>query len=190
MEGDARGNGDDEEGGGTIVTTEHQTKRNGEKWTPTLASWRAPLRWHAPRECVVLVDLFAPSTPADLRWLVWATMASRGNHRFRLTTAYPKVMQRFLDEIVSAGPKAGERYFRSMMAHFKKYKCKFTEGYTLPEPPTPELRHLYDMAAKIEGRLLRPDGTTLHCGFSGGEFHWRGWPLSNVVVVMKEEQPS
>jgi protein gp37 len=84
-------------------------------------------------------------------------------------------------------PVAAERYRLEMRAHFDRYKMEFQEGYSLPDPPTPELRFIYDSAAQQEGRPTSPDGTVIRAGFSGGEYHWRPWPLSNVWLGVSVE---
>jgi hypothetical protein len=110
---------------------------------------------------------------------LFAVFASNQWIRFRIsgdpTRYYARVSR------LSSG--AAERYERRMRAHFRRYKMRFTEGYSLPGAPTPELRFIYDSAAKTEGRKTRPDGTTIWCGFSGGEYHWRQWPLTNVECL-------
>lgn len=127
-------------------------------------------------------DLFHPDVPFELVDWGFAWMASLSHHTFFVLTKRVDRMAEYFERVSRLGQEAGRAYEQRVRAHFEKYKMQFTEGYTLPSPPTPELRHLYDSAAIQEQRPTSPDGTTLHCGFSGREFHWRRWPLDNVVT--------
>jgi len=156
--------------------------RKKEKWNP-LKNHAAPQRWSRPRTCEVLVDIFAPSVSFRKIDLVMAAMASEGPHQFKIQTAYPNRADKYMARVKRLSAGAAEKYERRMRAHFRRYKMRFKEGYSLPERPTPELRFIYDSAAVQENRPRKPNGTTLRCGFSGGEFHWRKWPLDNVAIV-------
>lgn len=112
---------------------------------------------------------------------LFAIFASNGQTQFHVT-ATGSTLTRWLKSVQRRSVGAAEKYEQKMKAHFRRYKCEFTEGYTLPGAPTPELRVIYNAAARHENRPRNPCGTTLHCGFSGGEYHWREWPLNNVVV--------
>lgn len=153
---------------------------------------REPLKWRRPRhgwmQPVPRVYAALAFDPFDGRMdfgaldMLFAVMASCGWMTFRVKTAHPSRMHAYMESVARRGQKAGPTYERRMRAHFKKYKNEFREGYSLPEPPTPELRALYDSAVKRERRPVNPCGFTLHSGFSGGEYHWRDWPLDNVRI--------
>lgn len=119
--------------------------------------------------------------------LVMAWIASTGTHRFLVLIKRPDRMAAYFNGISARADGAAERYEKRMREHFERYKMEFKEGYSLPSPPTPELRVIYDSAAVQESRPTSPDGTTLHCGFSGGEFHWRKWPLDNLAIGVTVE---
>lgn len=131
----------------------------------------------------VVGDVFAPGVTRSEQDMVFAVIASRGGWEFVLRTLYPKRLTAFMTSVETRSIGAAERYERRVRGHFQKYKCKFTEGYTLPEPPTAQLRVIYDSAAKTERRATRPCGYTLSAGFSLGEYHWRSWPLNNVRII-------
>ena len=97
-------------------------------------------------------------------------------------TSSGTTVDRWLKSVGRRAVGGAERYERRVKAHFRRYKVEFTEGYTLPGLPTPELRVIYDSAARNEGHPV-PRERTLHCHFTGLEYHWRSWPLDNVVVV-------
>lgn len=133
-------------------------------------------------EVEIVGDPFAPDVPQATTDFMFALVASRGRWKFTATTAYPARMRRYLAAVDSYSRLAAARYERKMRAHFRRWKHEFREGYSLPEPPTPQLRVIYDSAAKTEHRPENPCGTTLHSGFSLGEYHWRDWPLRNLVI--------
>lgn len=152
------------------------------RWNPC-RSIDAPKPWREPREVVLAIDLFDGSYDRDFIDHVFAVMASKGVSRFMVPTAHLGRAEVYLRSVIARSRGAAEKYERRMRAHFRKYKRRFTEGYSLPEPPTPELRVIYDSAAKRESRPTNPCGTTLRSGFSHGEYHWRQWPLDNVDIV-------
>lgn len=141
---------------------------------------------HLDYQVEIVGDPFAPDVPQSTTDFMFALVASRGRWTFTATTAHPARMTRYLAAVERRSRGAAARYERKMRAHFRRYKRKFREGYTLPEPPTPQLRVVYDSAAKTENRPENPCGTTLHSGFSLGEYHWREWPLGNLVIMTKE----
>ncbi len=148
------------------------------KWKPVLfqgcPSWQ-----RAVKRVVIEGDLKARSF-AELDYL-FAIFASNGGTTF-LVTSSGTTVDRWLKSVSRRAVGAAERYERRMRANFRRYKVKFCEGHSLPEPPTPELRVIYDSAARNEQRPTTPCETTLHCGFTGREYHWRSWPLHNVVI--------
>ena len=133
------------------------------------------------------VDLFA--LQPCLIDVILAVVASSGSTRFFYETAEGASRKRYMQTLASRGAKAAKDYEARMRMHFRKYKHEFVEGYSLPEPPTPEIRAIYDSAAKWEGRPINPCGTTLDKGFSLGEYHWRSWPLSNLIDEADESIP-
>lgn len=134
--------------------------------------------WLRAIDSVKIIGDVSKLKVSELDYL-FAIFASNGATKFLLEVAQEK-LERWLQSVERRSVGAAERYERKMRKHFERYKKKFTEGYSLPGAPTPQLRLIYDSAAKSESRPTRPDGTTLHCGFSGGEYHWRPWPLNNV----------
>lgn len=138
-----------------------------------------PSRRRKPVDLLIDFDLFAqPRATIDL---ILAVVSSNAHTRFFYETTVPARRRHYLRKMKARGKKAGKRYEAAMRAHFQKYKHEFVEGYSLPEAPTPELRAIYDFASAWEKRPTKPCGTTLYSGFSQGEFHWRDWPLSNLI---------
>jgi hypothetical protein len=152
-------------------------------WEPVLfqgcPSWQ-----QAVRRVQIIGDL-SEMTFNELDY-IFAIFASNGGTMFSAAATGPH-LERWLASVEKRSIGAAEKYERRVKAHFRKYKNEFTEGYTLPEKPTPQLRVIYDSAAKSERRPIRPCGTTLRSGFSGGEYHWRPWPLGNVAISDGEE---
>lgn len=132
-------------------------------------------------------DLFHKDVSDDFIDRAFAFMASASRHVFLILTKRPERMQQYITRVENSAPQAAKRYATALRDHFERYKKEFREGYSLPEPPTPQLRFIYDSAARQENRPTNPDGTTLYCGFSGGEYHWRQWPLSNVYLGVTAE---
>ena len=136
--------------------------------------------WQRQVKCVrVDVDLQSLSF-LQLDWL-FAVFASNGGVRFLVHCSGSKYGL-WLKSVDRRSKHAAEKYEKRVRSNFKKYKMKFREGYSLPEPPTPELRVIYDSAAKSQNRGYSPGGATLRSNFDGGEYHWRCWPLNNVEV--------
>ena len=138
-----------------------------------------PLKWRKKRRVFVcsMGDLFHDDVPFEFIDRVFAVMASCGNDTFILLTKRPERMLAYYERVALLGKDAAARYERELREHFEKHRGGFRAGYTLPDPPTPELRHIYDSAAAQE---YQPPMT--NHGFSGGEYHWRRWPLDNVWV--------
>jgi len=148
-------------------------------WKPVL--FQGCPSWQQAAQRVVIEGDLRLRSFAELDYL-FAIFASNAATQFHVT-ATGTTLTRWLLSVQRRSVGAAEKYEKRMRAHFRRYKCKFTEGYTLPGPPTPELRVIYDSSASSENRPRTPCGTTLHCGFSGGAYHWRKWPLHNVVVT-------
>jgi len=167
--------------------------KGGPVWTgkvslhPELLDW--PLHRRKPSRIFVnsMSDLFHEDVPDEFIDRVFAVMASAKKHTFQILTKRADRMKQYMQRVADGAPAAGKRYEAALREDFERYKHEFREGYSLPEPPTPELRFIYDSATRQEARPTTPDGTTLSCGFSGGEYHWRPWPLSNVWLGVSVE---
>ena len=157
------------------------TSKRRKRWIATIES-ECPEWINSVTAVRVENDLFA--LPIKTIDYAYAVFASNGHVRFTIHTINGHRAEKYIAELSRRAVGAAERYEQKMRAHFKRYKRVFREGYSLPGPPTPELRCLYDSAAKSERRPTNPNGKTLRCGFSGGEFHWRKWPLSNVDILI------
>jgi hypothetical protein len=158
-----------------------QTTLRRKTWEPVL--FQGCPKWQrSVRRVEILGDVSRLTFP-ELDYL-FAIFASNGGVQFDV--AAEAGIQRWLESVGRRSVGAAEKYERRMRAHFERYKLQFREGYSLPEPPTPQLRLIYDSAAQCERRPSNPCGTTLYAGFSGGEYHWRKWPLDNVSVKQKE----
>jgi hypothetical protein len=141
-------------------------------WEPVL--FQGCPDWQCSVNQVKIIGDLSKRTFAELDYL-FAIFASNGSTRFTLEVSRES-LERWFQSVEKRSVGAAEKYEQKMRRHFAKYKNVFTEGYSLPGAPTPQLRLLYDSAAKSEHRPTRPCG----CGFSGGEYHWRPWPLNNV----------
>lgn len=147
-------------------------------WEPVL--FQGCPRWqHAVKNVAIIGDL-SDLTFGELDYL-FAVFASNGCTMFHVE-ATGSHFEKWLASVEKRSIGAAEKYEARVKAHFLKYKQEFTEGYSLPGKPEPQLRVIYDAAAKSERRPIRPCGTTIWSGFSGGECHWRTWPLNNVVI--------
>jgi protein gp37 len=144
----------------------------------------APLAWRKPRRVFVnsMSDLFHEEVPFEFVDRVWAVMASSSRHTFQVLTKRPERMAEYLVRVTQRGGPALDRYVDELRRYHEQHLEGYREGYTLPSPPTPELRFIYDSACEQEKHRFTYDRSTkpLGHGFSGGEFHWRPWPLSNV----------
>ena len=147
-------------------------------WKPVL--FQGCPRWQQAINNVNIIGDLSELTFLELDYL-FAIFASNGCSTFHATATGTK-LEKWLESVERRSVGAAERYERRVKAHFRKYKYQFTEGYSLPAKPTPQLRVIYDSAAKRENRPVRPCGTALYSGFSGDEYHWRQWPLNNVVI--------
>lgn len=151
-----------------------------------------PFHWRKPRRIFVssMGDLFHEKVPFEFVDSVFARVASSGTHAFQVLTKRPKRMLEQFQRISAGAPAAAARYARDIRQHFDRYKREFLEGYSLPSPPTAELRFLYDSAARQEGHgtsRQESQGISLEHGFSGGEYHWRSWPLDNLWLGVTAE---
>jgi len=147
-------------------------------WAPVL--FQGCPEWQRSVKRVAILGDVSRLTLPELDYL-FAVFASNRGTQFTLTIS-EAAYRRWLESVERRAVGAAEKYERRMKAHFKKYKMKFVAGYSLPAAPTPQLRVIYDSAAAQERRPRNPCGTTLHSGFSGGEYHWRPWPLGNVTI--------
>jgi hypothetical protein len=101
-------------------------------------------------------DLFAPGLRTSARDWAFAAMASSGTVSFLVPTRHEGAASEYLAAVERDAAIAAARYGRSLRAMFERNKRTFREGYSLPEPPTPELRWLYDAAAAFEAELFPP----------------------------------
>lgn len=138
-----------------------------------------PAKRRKPIDLLIHFDLFAQTH--QVIDVVLAVVASSGSTRFFYETAVPAKRKAYFTNLKKRSKAAAKDYESRMKAHFQKYKYEFVAGYSLPEAPTPELRAIYDSAAGWEKRPTEPCGTTLRSGWSLGEYHWRKWPLSNLI---------
>lgn len=170
----------------------------GPQWTGRVRevadALNEPLKWKKPERIFVnsMSDLFHEGVSFEFVDRVFAVMASSHRHRFQILTKRPDRMRAYMQRVSNGAAAAAERYEREMREHFDKYKMEFREGYSIPEPPTPELRFIYDSAATQEQRPTNPNGevTCDRAGFSGGEYHWNRWPLRNVWLGVSAENQS
>ena len=151
-------------------------------WEPVL--FQGCPEWQRSVRRVTILGDVSQFTFPELDYL-FAIFASNGGTQFSVTIS-EAAYRRWLESVERRSVGAAEKYERRVRAHFQRYKLQFRAGYSLPEPPTPQLRLIYDSAAAHERRPRNPCGTTLRSGFSGGEYHWRGWPLGNVSVKQRE----
>jgi hypothetical protein len=139
------------------------------------------------RDVTIGFDLFEPSIPFTHIDRVIARVASRGLHLFRVRTAHPARVEEYLQRVAAGGPAASVAYQRRILAHWDswKEKCSYWH-HTLPEPPTPEVRFIYDQAGALEPEPTRPYQER---SIPQGEFHWRKWPLDNLVFETPTGEP-
>ena len=128
------------------------------------------------------IDLFDPKVEYDTICHVFAVMASRGSHSFLVWTAFRQRYQQWMKHVKELGVSAQQRYVSELKLHFDRHKHTFTADYTLPDLPTPELRYIYDVAVPQENAEGTDRRNPRGGGFSGGEYHWRKWPLDNVQM--------
>jgi len=144
-------------------------------WKPELftncADWQ-----HAVTAVKVDADL-QDMTFRELDYL-FAVFASNGGVHFGITCSGSK-LERWLKSVEKRSVGAAERYEARMRAHFQKYKRRFVEGYSLPDPPTPQLRVIYDSALKSEQK----QNSRKQYNFSGPVCHWQKWTLQNVFII-------
>lgn len=99
-------------------------------------------------------DLFHhASRDAYLCW-TFAVMASHPSVFFFVPTAYPDRASDFFATVEDLGPLAAGRYEKDLRARFAANRWSYREGYSLPLPPTPALRYLYDTASRYEARAF------------------------------------
>jgi hypothetical protein len=148
-----------------------------------------PLKWRgfgrrsgASMTVEVMFDPFDGSLDYPTIDLIFAVMCSSGHLLFRITTEHFKKFHAYNADLRTRAVPAAQDYEQRKRDLLEKYKYEFHEGYTIPEPPTPEVRAIYNSATVRQQRPTNPCGTTLHSGFTGSEYHWRPWPLNNVRI--------
>ena len=152
-------------------------------WSPTF--YGPCPRWQrAVSEVKVDIDL-QTLTFKQLDYL-FAVFASNGRVKFTVRCSGAR-LARWSESVAKRSRGAAERYETHMRAHFRRYKQNFVEGYSLPAPPTPELRVVYDSGTKSQAPLthVRADGTNAIPERDGPICHWRTWPLATVRVQAK-----
>ena len=99
-------------------------------------------------------DLFSPKTRDGFLCWTFAMMASHQSAFFFVPTAHPGRAADFFAMCEDLGPLSAGRYEKDLRARFAANRWSFREGYSLPMPPTPELRYLYDAASRFEARAF------------------------------------
>lgn len=155
---------------------------------------RDPLKWRKPKKVFVnsVSDLFHKDVPFEFIDHVFAVMASASQHTFQILTKRPERMAGFMKRVSDNGVFARDRYVEELKNYHLKNLHGYEEGFTLPSPPTGELRFIYDSACKQEAKdfnFVRNPKPLGH-GFSGGEYHWRKWPLTNLWLGVSIENRS
>ena len=147
------------------------------------AELEKPLRWQKPRTIFVssMGDLFHDSVKDEWIDAVVGIAASCGQHQFVLLTKRPQRMRTYFAGLETRGADSAAAYERRVRAHFEKYKCEFHEGYSLPAPPTPQVRAAYDSLLALLGEEASPCERTLRRK-DLPECHWREWPLDNLAL--------
>jgi protein gp37 len=140
-----------------------------------------PLKWQKGRMIFVPShgDLFHADVPDEFIDRVFAVMASASQHTFQVLTKRVERMAAYMRRVSEHGAAAKDRYVTELRNYHMERLEGYQEGFTLPSSPTAELRFIYDSACRQEASFQRNPKPLGH-GFSGGEFHWRKWPLSNV----------
>lgn len=173
-----------------------RSERKLVRWKPVSEDWHTPVKKKRatkyPSHVLLTEDLFAPAVSDRRVAMVMASIASSQAHTFEIVTAYPERARRWFALAVREGVKAIARLKRYARKHFKEHCHLFDGRYgtQVTDPPTPELRFVYDIAGEEELKVRREDckdGLSDHPhhfgGFSEGEYHWQGWPLRNVALL-------
>lgn len=148
----------------------------------------APLIWTKPRRVFVnsMSDLFHEGVSDEYIASVFAVMASAQRHTFQVLTKRAQRMRRWIEGLVQGATGAVDRYLNSpTMVEARAARSVRTPPIEEPPPPTPELRHLYDLGAALVNDNM--PGGRLHHRQHLGEYHWRSWPLSNVWLGVSVE---
>ncbi|HYK80103.1 MAG TPA: DUF5131 family protein, partial [Micropepsaceae bacterium] len=132
----------------------------------------APLRWKKPRMIFVnsMSDTFAEFVPDEMIDRIFAVMASSARHTFQVLTKRPARMRKYLAGIEAEAPERLRQY----MEVSREARQALTPPMSEPDPPTPELRALYD---RVDGEIPKLD-----------EYHWRKWPLHNIWLGVSSER--
>jgi len=130
----------------------------------------APLKWRKPSRVFVnsMSDLFHPSLSNEEIAAVFAVMASCGQHTFQILTKQPKRAADWFRWFARGSEGAVERYLESP-SMIESRAARAAVGMGEPDPPTAELRHLYDIGAPIVNAALAP--SRYHRLAQLGEFH-------------------
>ena len=178
------------------MVAEARSKRRIVRWRAVSEDWHTPVpkkrACRNPSHVLLVEDLFAPMVSDQRIALVMASIASSMPHTFEIRTAHPERVRRWFAFAERQGRKAIAAHKRYTKKWFKDHCHGYDGRYgqQVTEPPTAELRFVYDVAGAedLKGRHEDcKDGLTNHSlhfgGFSEGEYHWQGWPLKHVAVL-------
>ena len=132
-----------------------------------------PLRWRGDRAVTVVGDPWGRLVDPRDTAAIFAVMASAGRHTFAVTTREPDAMRRWLAWVEMGARSAVALYNLAHEVHYPSLDGRV-------DPPTPEVRFIYDVGADRVNPWLR--GASARRGRMG-EFHWRPWPLGSVTVT-------
>ena len=132
-----------------------------------------PLRWRGDRAVTVVGDPWGRLVDPRDAAAIFAVMASAGRHAFAVTTHEPDAMRRWLAWVEMGARSAVALYNAAHEVHYPSLDGRV-------DPPTPEVRFIYDVGADRVNPWLR--GAAARHGRMG-EFHWRAWPLGSVTVA-------
>lgn len=146
-----------------------------------------PLKWQKGRRIFVnsMSDLFGDFVPDEYIASVFAVMASSGHHTFQILTKRAERLPRWFAWLDANSANAVERYVMVDRIESDFARGALTPPCEDPDPPTPHLRHLYDVGASLVNEHM--PGGRLHMNQRLGECHWRSWPLSNVHLGVSVE---
>lgn len=139
-----------------------------------------PLKWKEPSKIFVPShgDLFHPAVPDWFIDNVFAVMASCPRHTFQVLTKRAARMRDYLQKIEIEAPARLKHYIDVTMAPSRAARQALDPPMGEPDPPTPELRALYD-------RVENHDWSFLRRGLP--QRHWQRWPLRNVWLGVSTE---
>lgn len=152
------------------------------RWSPKsgdLESLLKPTKWRGEVVVDLVPDPFAPGVPVTFVDCIFAVIASSGRRRFRVSTAHPWRALAYFERVRRGSRASMDRYAAWVRRHERSYHRERGFDTLLINPPTPELRFIYDSAQRI---VPPNESKSPKRAFPAGEFHWREWPLDNVKV--------